>query len=452
LLEINLLVKFLRPDIGDAEITSRPRTVTPPIDQRGRNDRAISADAEVRRANSTLMPDRATVCDVGIAHASRSTIGLEVVPYSPDLWSQIGAHWQSLLEGCSDASAFLSAPWMRSWLMTFGEELRPEALLWRNGDGRVVGACLLTIRHERRGPLALRRAYLNATGEHQLSSEHNTLLCTAEHEASVHSDLVRHVRRRGADSLMLSGFQQTSAEAIRKEWPSRGFSDGFASDDRFVPLATLRDEGTPYLSTLSKNTREKIRRSIRLYEEQAGPLTVEVAQTPAHALEWFDALRRFHDARWQSQGSAGAFSTPESVKFHQRIIGEHAVTGDNGGELSAELLRIRCGPDVIGILYNLIHRGRVSFYQSGLQYTEDNRLKPGLVTHASAVQWYLDGDASEYDFLAGGPETARYKESLASGRRSLMWLEYSVPSPKMWALNRLRLWRASRRARANAAR
>jgi CelD/BcsL family acetyltransferase involved in cellulose biosynthesis len=248
---------------------------------------------------------------------------------------------------------------------------------------------------------------------------------------------------------MLSGFQQTSAEAIRKKWPSRGFSDGFASDDRFVPLATLRDEGMPYLSTLSKNTREKIRRSIRLYEERTGPLTVEAAQTPAHALEWFDSLRRFHDARWQSQGSSGAFSTPESVKFHQRIIAEHVAPGDQTAGFSVELLRIRCDTEVIGVLYNLIYRGRVSFYQSGLHYAMDNRLKPGLVTHTLAVQRYLDGDASEYDFLAGGPETARYKESLASGRRSLMWLEYSVPSPKMWALNRLRLWRAGRRARAN---
>jgi CelD/BcsL family acetyltransferase involved in cellulose biosynthesis len=55
--------------------------------------------------------------------------------------------------------------------------------------------------------------------------------------------------------------------------------------------------------------------------------------------------------------------------------------------------------------------GRVYFYQSGLEYAEDNRLNPGLVSHYHAVQYCLAQGYQEYDFLGG---YLRYKRSLAT--------------------------------------
>jgi len=83
------------------------------------------------------------------------------------------------------------------------------------------------------------------------------------------------------------------------------------------------------------------------------------------------------------------------------------------------------------------HRGVVTFYQSGLRYEDDNRLKPGLIAHSLAIQHYLDGKASEYDFLAGERGRVQYKQSLGSCKRQLMWIELNAATSKMRLVKRL---------------
>lgn len=370
---------------------------------------------------------------------------LEVLPFTEQLWSGIGADWRSLLSRTGCTSVFLSAPWIATWLDVFGERLRPEALIWRDASDTVVAACLLTLRRERRGPFNVQRAYLNATGEDTLASEHNLLLCVPEASNAVHADLVRLIRLRNADSVMLCGFSAEAATAMRDAWPVAGAVDGFTSDDRFVPLARLREERKEYLSSLSRNSREQIRRSIRQYREALGPATVEVAATADVALEWFAQLRVLHAERWAAKGSPGAFGTPDAIRFHLSLIRGHAESGDQAGAFAVHLVRVRFGDVVVGILYNLVYCRRVSFYQSGLGYTNSKGAKPGLVTHTMAIQRYLEGDAEEYDFLAGDPDAARYKESLGSEQRALLWQELMMPSLKIRLIETLRDWRRKSR-------
>ena len=117
---------------------------------------------------------------------------------------------------------------------------------------------------------------------------------------------------------------------------------------------------------------------------------------------------------------------------------------ENGGregeadDLHVDLVRVRFGETVVGVLYNLRLRGYVSFYQSGLVYSNDNRCKPGLVTHALTIEHYLTGDTIEYDFLAGDPSTLRYKQSLAHESRQLVWEEFFFPTLKTRLVERLR--------------
>lgn len=374
-----------------------------------------------------------------------STLRLETFPFSAGLWSRIARDWLSLLDRVPEASVFLSGSWISAWLDVYGGSIQPEALLWRNDQGECVGACLVSIRRERRGPFVVRRAYLNATGEDQLASEHNQLLCVRDHEDQIHDDLVRHLRQRSADSFILQGFRPESVERIRRSWPERGSFDVSPSSDFYVALDTVRASGKEYLSTLSRNTRDQIKRSVRLYEEQFGPPVVEVAKTPEQAARAFAELRELHTARWRGQGQSGAFAASESNHFHESLIARHLGSTNGSREIGVDLVSIRFGSTAIGVLYNFTYRGNVSFYQSGLRYAEDNRLKPGLVAHALAIQSYLQGGVSEYDFLAGEREPARYKESLSNGQRELLWCELGVPNARMWLVNHLRALRSELR-------
>jgi hypothetical protein len=105
------------------------------------------------------------------------------------------------------------------------------------------------------------------------------------------------------------------------------------------------------------------------------------------------------------------------------------------------LLHVRAGAHTLGWLYLLLAGGRCHFYQSGLQYEADSRLKPGLVAHAMAVDYCLQQGLEEYDFLAGEPETARYKASLGAGSRPLVWFDLSRSGLRPAAVHALRTLR-----------
>ena len=82
-----------------------------------------------------------------------------------------------------------------------------------------------------------------------------------------------------------------------------------------------------------------------------------------------------------------------------------------------------------------MHRGRVYAYQSGFRYSQDNRLKPGLVSHLEAIELNRRLGHEAYDFLAGD---ARYKRSLSNKSNELLWLVLQRRRMDFWLENRLR--------------
>jgi CelD/BcsL family acetyltransferase involved in cellulose biosynthesis len=85
-----------------------------------------------------------------------------------------------------------------------------------------------------------------------------------------------------------------------------------------------------------------------------------------------------------------------------------------------QLLRLRAGGQrEVGYLYNFVRRGVVHAYQSGFRYNPDPRLKPGLVSHALAIEHNLATGARLYEFMAGA---SRYKASLGTLSGEMAWL------------------------------
>lgn len=149
---------------------------------------------------------------------------------------------------------------------------------------------------------------------------------------------------------------------------------------------------------------EPARRAMAPYRER-GPLLLEMAEDVDIALTWFRAAGAWQRERWAARGMAGAFDHPFYVRMHERLIRE-------GLEAAAvELIRVAAGGIPIGYLYNFRWRGWVGFYFGGYAFETDNRLKPGLVTHAMAIERHLATGIAIYDFMAGDH---RYKASLVA--------------------------------------
>ncbi|MEQ1855832.1 MAG: GNAT family N-acetyltransferase [Longimicrobiales bacterium] len=245
-----------------------------------------------------------------------------------------------------------------------------------------------------------------------------------------------------ADEFALVGVREELYQELWARWPEPA-REGHLSESPFVSLDELRASGESYLSHLSSNTRSQVRRAVRLYGERFGEPEVRAACSSQELYGWFDSMASLHAKRWHGRGKSGAFGDAKIRDFHLGLL--KRVFHGQAKELRAEILRVSFGAEAIAYLYQLRYRGRVNFYQSGLAYHGDNRLKPGLVAHALAVEHYLTGGESEYDFLGGEPEAVRYKRSLATSRRMLAWIELPSPNAKMRVLRGARLaWRGIR--------
>jgi CelD/BcsL family acetyltransferase involved in cellulose biosynthesis len=336
-----------------------------------------------------------------------------IVLSEPDDLAALEPRWRAL-EAQADGSFFQG--W--TWVGCLADRRFPRPLLleaWRGEE--LAGLALLN----RAGRLRERRL-LGETGHAALDAifvEHNGLLLQRGADNLLPRCLGRLLGRRGEGGgwrpgprLLLSGVNAAHLVAagtvgrvrLRQSRPAP-----------FVDLTALKGTDDAFLDSLSANTRYQIRRSMRRYQQIAGPLAVHRAGSVAEGHAFLDALARLHQTTWIRRGAAGAFAGAEFLRFHRALV----ASGLPRGEI--DLLRIDAGAQVVGYLYNFVHRGWVSSYQSGFDYAGAGpHQKPGLTCHAAAIVHYRTQGATAYDFLAGGD---RYKTSLANAETTLHWLE-----------------------------
>jgi CelD/BcsL family acetyltransferase involved in cellulose biosynthesis len=322
------------------------------------------------------------------------------------------------LEARSEASFFLSWPWIETWLET--SAATPYVVAAHQDEALVALALLQESRHRRAGIVPVRSLALHETGDAAMDSlyiEYNGLLrdqaaAPAVIEACLHA-LTTH--RERWDEIRLSAIAADMREAaaatgwiVRPRAVNRCYA---------VDLQALRDARASYIDGLAANTRQQLRRTQRLYAARGTPQIV-AAQSLAEAKAFLGALKILHQESWRRRGRPGAFAVPFFERFHEALLDRIWPQG------GAELLKIAAGPHVLGYLYNFQYRGTVHNYQSGFVHEEDNKLKPGLLSHALCIERHLAGSATRYDFMAGA---ARHKQSLATEGEELVWLTLQRP-------------------------
>jgi CelD/BcsL family acetyltransferase involved in cellulose biosynthesis len=345
---------------------------------------------------------------------------------------RLGDAWQAL-ETRSDASFFQSWGWIGCWLRHLPPDRQPLAAIARCGD-EVVGLGVFLSRHERRhGVLPTRTLRLHESGEPALDSlfiEHNGLLADRAHAPAVWRALLGLLTRRGAwHQVRLAGLAGPTVEFCLEAARAQG-RDVVVQHHRrsaHLDLAALRDRRRELADAVSRNTRQQLARSRRLYGA-VGPLTLRAAESAEEALAMLDRLKALHQASWQRRGQPGCFAGPAFERFHRDLI--RACFGSG----VIQLLAATAGDRPIGYLYNFAHRDRVYAYQSGFDYGADGRLRPGLVSHALAIEQATRAGFAVYDFMSG---ENRLKASFASHWTDMAWLAVQGSSAVSWLDRRL---------------
>lgn len=316
--------------------------------------------------------------------------------------------WRELEARAPCAPVFQGWTWMGCLAR---ERFQDPVLLRAEAAGRIVGLALF---NRRRGGL-----WLSESGDADLDAplvEHNAPLIARSAGPEVLPAMLHAAWRAGGIWHMTLGGVSPDLAAAAGGWAWRRQ----ASAAPRVELDRVRAAGGCYLSVLSRNARQQIRRSLRAFAAR-GELRLERATTTEEALAWFDDLVRAHTEAWQRRGLPGAFATPFMRRFHRSLIARGMPRGE------VDLLRARAGAEVLGHLYNLRRGGWICAYQSGWDLAEAARdARPGIVCHVLAIEEALRSGARRYDFLAG---EGRYKRSLATDATTLVW-QRSAWSPR----------------------
>jgi CelD/BcsL family acetyltransferase involved in cellulose biosynthesis len=339
-------------------------------------------------------------------------------------WPSVRPIWASLAENSPYTSVFLTTDWIDTWLTVFGRLLEIEILTFESNN-TVVASCLLVLRHVSRGPFRIRCIFLNTAGENPADSpyvEFNTLLCLEGFELKAAHALFKHISQNSWDTIAFQGCSMDASFSALLSTFNQFTHETKLVQSPFVNLEALTSNHTSYDTTLSSNTRSQIRRSIKLYEQRLGKITLHFASDieSAHAL--LDDLIVLHQASWKAKHKPGAFSAPRFILFHREFIDRMFPKGQ------IDLVRISAGPHTIAIMYNFIFRNKVYYYQSGFNYDEDTRLKPGLTAHYFSIARYLSQGLLIYDLLAG---ESRYKNSLTRNSTDLYWISIHNSNAKM---------------------
>ncbi len=355
---------------------------------------------------------------------------------------ELGDLWRAL-EARADVTFFLSWDWIGAWLAEL--DPLPPILVGEAGGTPVLLGALVPRRRVEGGIVRVDGLHLHTTGERAkdvIAIEYNGFVVdrawAGRADAAAVAWLLGPARVVGRRRDELHVVAATADAQARLVPPGMLLQVPARKPSWRVDLASVRASGRPYLDSLGASTRQQIRRSMRLYAQQ-GPLTATRAADVPTGLAYLDALAGLHQAQWQARGEPGGFAFPFFVRFQRRLVETCLPRG------TVELLRIARGDAPIGYLFNLIRDGHVLAFVSGMRFEDDNRLKPGLVSHALAIQRHADEGAAVYDFLAGA---ARYKASLGTPGPEFVYLLIQRPTPMTRAERHLReVWNALRRRR-----
>jgi len=356
---------------------------------------------------------------------------IELIPVGGNM-KRIREIWECLEEN-ANTSYFLSWGWIENLISNLPDYAKPQLVVFLKGNDPCLaffsGSLTLgTTQQEgkfygQRHFFKTRAWFLNATGIPDfdcVQMEYNRFLYK-QNEAFRLIDILKSLPDSW-DELHLPGLDMRTfpgTEALENISPYKTIvkDDGIVLSP-FVDLDKVRERGGDYLSLLSANTRSQINRSCRLYAKNA-PVRIEVARDTPSAMDIYQELIDLHEYTWTSRGQKGAFCSYFPCQFHRQLIQSRFEHDE------IQLLRIRCGNNsTMGCLYNFVYKDHVYFYQSGINYNRDKRLKPGLVVHAEAIRYNAAAGHKVYDFLGG---CSRYKMSMATHYNRLIWIRLQKP-------------------------
>ncbi|HEX5763364.1 MAG TPA: GNAT family N-acetyltransferase [Solirubrobacterales bacterium] len=310
---------------------------------------------------------------------------IELVPFS-DLDSR-WALWSDL--AARSGNIFATPEWARVWWRHFGGSSEASLFECRVDDRPFA---ILPLHEERRGPLRVLRLIGHGPGD--------VLGPVCDPADRVLAGRALREALDAADGPRLLLAERLAGEALPTALGGR-----VLQRDANPRLDIEGRTWEEYVSTRSRNVREKLRRSARKLERDHR-VTYRLCENPAGLGNDMEILLRLHVDRW---GERSNFARDSSVAFHRELT---AALLERGW---LRLWTMEVDREPAAAWYGFRFEGTESFYQSGRDRRFD-RHSVGFLMLTRTMRAAFDDGLERYAFLRGDEP---YKDRFASGDEGL---------------------------------
>jgi len=344
---------------------------------------------------------------------------------SNEEFRQLKQVWDHLLEQSPADNYFLSWEWMWNWWQVFAlPEDRLTILLIEDEDG-VAGIAPFYVRKNlHRGIYSVRRMMFLGTqdgGPGDVCSPYMNIIYRKDAEQLVGIIFKTLIRHDICEEVFLAKVDNSSGTF--KLFQDHALRHGFLvriAEEYVSPYIRLPLSWDAYLQGLSPATRYKIRRERRKLDRC--DFTVGKVENPDELMKYYEELVTLHEKRWNSKGLRGAFSNEKFSCFHKKIMPQMLKNGRLELNFLSEKGTVRA------MLYNIVYRNKIYFYQSGID-TSEKKAAFGYLLHGYSIENAVKNGITEYDFLCKG-RADNYKGHFAKQRRTVS----DIYIARQWAL------------------
>lgn len=337
---------------------------------------------------------------------------IEALPVNEENLGRVKKGWRQLTNSFPH-SYFLSWGWMESWLSSQQSNANLRCVFGYKEGAVCFGFFVGYQDYRKFGMFPTRAAHINATGIAELDAitiEYNAILGINPSAIQL-SELLSSPPLSRCNEFVFPGFTDEFASTVDEHAQAYYlFSNEQLS--YYTHLDQVREKGGDFLSLLSSNKRQQIRRSIKEYEK-GGPIQRREAQSAEEATAMFEKMGELHSKGWRDRGKQGSFANPCWVDFHKTLIRNRHGSGE------IHITEIFTDSTVLGYIYGFVYQNKFYFCQCGFNYQKNNKLRPGMISHVLLIQHFAEQGLQIYDFLAGDSD---YKRSLATHCISIYWL------------------------------
>jgi CelD/BcsL family acetyltransferase involved in cellulose biosynthesis len=324
-------------------------------------------------------------------------VRVEVIETKP-AFNRLEQDWNAVYAADPDAQLFLSWRWLSGWL---GQISSPWLILAAKADNAAEApyVAFLPLRLGVKAQKSHLHNELNMAGN--FAADYTGILCAPEIEHQAIPAFARYLKQMNWARLNLENVRvsESRLRLLLAHFPKSGFQTSEISrvgkvdgiDNNLCPFAPLPPDWNAYLDTLSANTRQKIRRLLKLVD-QPGEYRISHATTETVERD-LDALLQFWQTKWRPRKGDLVHSLVRS----NRAMLKRSFAADL---LFLPTLWQEDRPLAALATFTDPQKRSFLFYMTGRDETFEGP-SPGLILHAHSIRYAIENGFTEYDFLRG---------------------------------------------------